>query len=207
MVAGQRGVDAVAAAAAELVLEADALRLAHGRVLVGAVVAVVVVVAHLRLRDAQEVVAPKLARRAAQVGAHRLQLVRPAKKNQTRNFFSATHSPSGGLVPLSTGTNLRLHPLENSNCEEDAPVGAVVVAVAAPEQRRALAVAAGELVRRARRVAVQLVGTVGAVDVAVAAPVLDDAELGTGALELALETKKKTVAFVPVSFNKNHSMN
>ena len=77
-VADQRLVDAVAAgAAAELSGGAGATRrLAHQRVLVRSVVAVVVAVADLRLRDAQEVVAAELARRAAQVGAHGLDLVR-----------------------------------------------------------------------------------------------------------------------------------
>ena len=168
-VAEHGSIDTVAVAAAELIGQTDSLGLAHGRIFVGSVLAVVVFIADFRLRNAQEVGAAEFARRTAEQGAHVARLVRS--------------------------------------------VAAVVVSVAAPQERRALAVVAFEVFRRAGRVAVvHFIRAVGAVHVAVAAPFHVDAELGAGALEFPLAARRVAVDFITAihtnqHFNQNQNRN
>ena len=151
-VASHGTVDAMATAASELVRQTQALGLTNSRLFIRSVIAILVVVAHLRLRNAEEIAATEFTGRTAQVCAH---------------LF--------GFV----GT-----------------VAAVIVAVATPQERRAFAVGAGEIIRRTRGIAQEFIGAIRAVDIAVATPIGLDAELGIGALEFAFAAGRVAVGLV-----------
>lgn len=75
-------------------------------------------------------------------------------------------------------------------------IAAVVVAIAAPQERCAFAVGAGEIVWRARRVAVELVRPIGTIHVAVTTPIGLDAEFRIGALEFAFAAGRVAISLV-----------
>lgn len=101
-IAGHGAINAMAAPASKLVRQTKSLGLTHGRFLVRSVLAVLVIVANFRLRDAEEVAAAEFAGRASKMSTHVSGFIRS--------------------------------------------IAAVVVAIAAPQERGAFAVGAGEIV-------------------------------------------------------------